>query len=268
MARPHLEFIQSQSLNWRPDPNRAGVQSKVLSQDDDTGSVTAILRYPEGWEGHVSSEDCVEEGFVLSGGLTHQDQLMPKGSYYFWPKASGVGSLSTPSGADVLTFIDRASSVTETSPRFIDTAVMDWSGNVDPNVVAGSFGKKVLREDPETGERVWLLMLGPGAPEAVSEVRIETHPHVEEVFLLDGEITMPMGTMKPGGYIWRPGGIAHGPNASVPGCLGFFRSVGGPMVTDWSDEAHKVKFDPPYAPIVPEELKLLVQQSGDLSLPY
>ena len=268
MSRSHIEFIQAQALPWRPSAFRPGTLEKRLSQDAETGAFTAILRYPAGWSEEISSPTAVEEGFILRGGFRAAADLLPEASYYFWPGSSRPKTLESYDGGDVLTFFDPKSSATESDDFYVDTPAMDWSGNVDPNVVAGSFGKKVLREDPVTGERVWLLMLGPGAPAAIAEARIETHPHVEEVFLLDGEITMPMGVMQSGGYIWRPGGIPHGPIASVPGCLGFFRSVGGPMTTDWSEQPQKVNFDPPYAPIAPDDLKLLAQAQQDLSEPY
>ena len=56
----------------------------------------------------------------------------------------------------------------------------------------------------------------------------ETHPCVEEFFLLEGSLGWPQGMMRPGAYFWRPPVIEHGPGASLTGYLGLFRSREGP----------------------------------------
>ena len=77
MARPHIEFVQSQALPWRTLPDtaaRPGVGCKVLSRDGDTGAVSVILRYP--------SRD---------GRLPTLTPLMPTRSSSFWPARLAIG---------------------------------------------------------------------------------------------------------------------------------------------------------------------------------
>ena len=75
---------------------------------------------------------------------------------------------------------------------------------------------------------------------------LETHPHVEELFLLDGEISMPQGLLKRGAYFWRPGGIQHGPIGTRAGCTCFFRCKEGPFSTDWTSHTETIVWDAPY----------------------
>ena len=73
MGRPHIEFIQAQTLAWRPSPwpgHYAEAEVKVLSRDEDTGATSNLIRYPPGWsrtEPEYLPAD--EELYVLSGAL-------------------------------------------------------------------------------------------------------------------------------------------------------------------------------------------------------
>lgn len=53
---------------------------------------------------------------------------------------------------------------------------------------------------------------------------------MEEIFLVDGDMYMgEPGTMKEGGYIWRPALIKHGPMETRQGAVMFIRTD-GPLV--------------------------------------
>ena len=171
--------------------------------------------------------------------------------------------MSAPAGADVLTFFPGAHRNVFGQDQDYDsatliermvTADMPWGGDIDPNVVGAGIGRKALRLDPVTGERTWLLDMGANDPETVRESRLETHPHVEEMLLLDGALSMTTGVLRQGAYFWRPGGIQHGPFGTLPGCTGFFRCMGGPFTSEWSDEALPIQWDAPYNPMLPADL--------------
>ena len=56
MARPHIEFIQSQAVPWRDDLWNGrfdGAHVKILSEDDETGAASTMVRYPAGWSRHI-----------------------------------------------------------------------------------------------------------------------------------------------------------------------------------------------------------------------
>jgi hypothetical protein len=132
----------------------------------------------------------------------------------------------------------------------ISTTTMPWGAPSDPVIaaMANAPGRKLLREDPRNGERTWMLKMGADNPATFTEMRTETHPVVEESFLLAGEISMQCGVQQPGAYFWRPAGIEHGPVGTRKDMMGFFRTKGGPLSTNWSAKPKPMVWDVPYRP--------------------
>jgi quercetin dioxygenase-like cupin family protein len=285
MARPHIEFIQSQALPWKTlgaDAARPGAEAKALSFDPETRAATAIIRYPAGWairEAHYLDSD--EEFYVLEGELWVGSVAYRKGDYAYLPAGMPRPGMHSDLGAAVLTYHEGthrrmagAAPLGMYDPARliakIKTDAEPWDAPGDPVVaaIANNAGRKVLRDDPKTGERTWLLRFGPDDPKKMTHGRIETHPVVEEVFLLDGEIAMPMGTLKPGAYFWRPAGIPHGPVGTLTGLFGIFRCKGGPLTTRWSDEESPIDWHPAYKPYLPEKLAHLAAATYDPAQRY
>ena len=265
MARDHLEFIQSQVLSWITLPEtaaRPGVACKVLSRDPDSGAVSVILKYPAGFEiGQPHHLDNDEEFFVLEGEIHIGDTVYGPRTYAYLPDGYPRGAMRAPDGAAVLTFFEGPhKNVFDGTKDFDRTALVkriaageqSWGDQVDPKVVGAGLEKLMLRLDERTGERTWLLTMG--ATENATEAPLETHPHVEELFLLDGEISMPQGLLKRGAYFWRPGGVQHGPIGTRAGCTCFFRSKEGPFSTDWTSHTETIVWDAPYRPTLPSAL--------------
>ena len=263
MARAHIEFIQSQVLPWFPldaGSSRPGAALKVLSHDPDTAAGTAIVRYPAGWvldeEHHVAGD---EEFFVLEGALTIDARVFDRRAYGFLPAGFPRRRMAAPQGAAVVTFFNGSPRRVPGPGAFdkarmiaLDTDQMEWTGDFDHNLTGSGIGIKFLRNDPASGERTWLLTKGSDRREDLPQTgRLETHPCVEEFFLLEGTLGWPQGMMRQGAYFWRPPGIAHGPGASLTGYVGLFRSREGPFSTDWSDVERPRPFDPSYNPILP-----------------
>jgi hypothetical protein len=267
MPRPHIEFIQSQVLPWfdlDAESARPGATIKVLSHDSETAAGTAIIRYPEGWvldEPHHVTGD--EEFFVLEGGLTIDDHAFGPYGYGCLPQGFTRRHMAAPQGAAVLTFFNgpprrvASASVTDLSRLIVvpDSKDKPWTSNFDHGLVGSGIAIKFLRQDAESGERTWLLTKGPDRQEDLPPTgRTETHPCVEEFFLLEGALGWPQGMMRPGAYFWRPPRIDHGPGASLSGYLGLFRSREGPFETNWSTEERPRPFAPRYAPVLPASL--------------
>ena len=285
MARPHLEFIQAQTLPWRGQDKasaRPGAECKVLSADTETQAITALYRYPAGWRidrpHHLT---CDEEFYVIVGELAVGGVTYRPGDYAFLPAGMPRPEMSSDKGAVVLTFFEGPQKcVHGEAPgdlydparliARIPTAEMPWDGPSDPVIAATmqNVGKKALRRDPKTGDSTWMLHTGADDPAKLTQARIEVHPVVEEVFLLDGEITMNMGTMRRGGYFWRPPGIPHGPFGTKDGLTGFFRCKGGPLTTSWSDKPQHIDWDPAYNPVVSPDLREVALQDYDPSLAF
>jgi len=281
MSRPHIEFIQSQVLPWFDldgESARPGATIKVLSHDAESAAGSAIIRYPEGWtlnETHHMAGD--EEFFVLEGGLTIDDDAYGPYGYGFLPAGIPRHRLSAPNGAAVLTFFNgpprRVTGAGEfDAARAIALTKADqvpWTSNFDHGLVGSGIAIKFLRNDAASGERTWLLTKGPDAREDLPPTgRTETHPCVEEFFLLEGSLGWPQGMMRPGAYFWRPPDIEHGPGASLTGYLGLFRSHEGPFVTEWSTTEQPRPFDPKYHPTLPSFLAQHADQPYQGSDPY
>lgn len=275
MARPHIEFIQAQVVPWRDLDGasfRPGAALKVLSEDDETGALTSIVRYPRGWrfdETHHVTAD--EEFFVLDGALQIDDATYTRHGYGYFPAGLTRATMAAPEGAAVVTFF-------QGTPRCVagagktngegmivnpDGSAAAWSDDFDHRLTGSGIAIKFLRRDAATGERTWLLSKGEDRREDLPATgRLETHPCVEEFFLIEGTLGWPQGMMRPGAYFWRPPGIEHGPGASLTGYIGLFRSLGAPFSTDWSDVERPRPFEPiPYAPILPPHLAALAGAS-------
>jgi quercetin dioxygenase-like cupin family protein len=93
-------------------------------------------------------------------------------------------------------------------PLVVRSADATWRALKVPGVSA-----KALRRDPETGESTALVRLEPGA-----RFPAHNHPAGEEVFVLEGDITIGPDHLKAGDYLYTPPDGKHAA-ASVGGCV-------------------------------------------------
>lgn len=271
--RPYIEFVQAQCLPWRrigPGLARPDVEYKMLSRDAATGACSILMRYPAGWsrEGpeHIAA---AEEFYILDGSLQMDDQVYHADCYAFLPAGWTRKHMETRHGCVVLAFYDREPHLigtagdgsAEQSPRaipFIDAAAMPWDMTLnDPKLKHLGISRKNLRTDPETHERTFLSLMLPHATPEGGQGPQETHPVVEEAYMIAGALTGPQGTMYPGAYFWRPPGIPHGPFGTRWGAVGLFRFVGGRHVNVWTSTQAPFSFDTPYQPVLPDDWKHL-----------
>ncbi len=266
-CRPHIEFIQVQLLPWRRIGHqlaRPDVEYKMLSRDFETGACSILLRYPPGWR-RVGPEyiDAAEEFYVLDGSLKIDDTTYGPDCYGWVPNAWTHNSIESTGGAVVLAFYDREPrlhpgtgnhAVTE-SPIFVDARTMQWDTSLnDPKLAHLGLSRKNLRTNTKTGERTFLSLAFPQSTPKDAKGPKESHPCVEEAYVLSGEMAGPHGVMYPGAYFWRPPGLPHGPFGTRWGCVMLIRFVEGRHVNLWSAEEASFRLDPPYAPVLPEEL--------------
>ena len=263
--RPHIEFIQAQLLPWRrigQDAARPDAEYKFLSRDPDTGACSALIRYPPGWtregDNRIAS---AEEFYVLDGELRVDELVFSHDCYGYFPAGYAHQKMSSDTGAVVLTFFDGEPSVaakdieSSDAPIRIDALHMPWDMTVnDPKLAHLGISRKDLRTDPKTGERTFLSMVLPHSEPPGLEGPQESHPVVEEAYVISGSLTGPQGTMAPGAYFWRPPGIPHGPFGTRWGCVSLIRFVGGKHVNVWSETKAPFSFNTVYDPVLPEEL--------------
>ena len=269
MNRPWIEFIQAQVLPWQDGlygSGRADVESKILSQDTELGEATVLVRYPVNWERleeeYLTSD---EEIFVLSGSLVIGDRAFNRYDYAYLPKGFPRPQATSSDGAVVLSFFySEPKTVKGVAPigyynadrlvinsDFYNTGwARDYSGINAPEMVVSGARKRILRSDGETGDQTWLI----GSLPLRHERKTETHPVVQEMYLLEGELAGNTGLMKPGAYFWRPEGKLHGPYGSKTGNVILMRSRGGALSTEYFDLVKPFSFDVPHQPILPPEL--------------
>jgi quercetin dioxygenase-like cupin family protein len=272
MARPHVCFVQAQSLPWQrglPGGARPEIESKTLSLDEADGAATAIVRYPAGWTSakveHLAAD---EEFFVLEGALFLNGRRYERHSYAYLPAGYGWRQAAAPEGAVLLSMFSRRPEVRSGAPTsfnagalidHVDSFKLPWKSGADGQVADRPLGRnifsKILRRDERTGALSFLYCALPHHPPPAVMIGKWAHPGVEEIYTLEGEYVFgDLGVMGPGGYCWWREGEYHGPAGSEAGYLLFIRSVGGPLSNTFAREPSPFAWNPPYRPALPPAL--------------
>jgi hypothetical protein len=270
MARPWIEFIFAQNLPWEtgvPGGGPSGLASKTLSLDPESGACSLLLRYPPGWQPPRYALYAEEEFYLLDGALTLDGAAMSRDSYLTIPAGRGRTLAAGPEGAVALTFFDRAPALAEPARAPgeeaplapIDVLAMPWdTSGVPPDLAYMGIRRKVLRREAQTGQqRTFLLATAPHNYPKNWACPTLTHPCVEEMFQLAGDMSGPHGRMIAGSYFYRPPHVAHGPFGSRDGSLSLIRFLDGRHVNIWGEHDVAFAYDRPYAPAVPTSLKHL-----------
>lgn len=275
MARPQIEFVQCQALPWQDRPLadlRPGTQARVLSEDGETGACSLLVRYPPGWsretDGFLNAD---EEFLVLDGDLTVGQHDYGYLGYGHLPAGLPRRKVATRAGAVVLTFFSAEPKLKQGTVECdrsrlvegIDAFAVPYTGNFHPEFPPGA-GRKILFEDPDTGDQSWLL----GTLGLRWADRAERHPVVEEMFLIAGEVHGNLGVMRPGAYFWRPPNIAHGPYGSLTGNIYFFRTKGGKLATEYEDPERPFAWWPDHRPVLPDELAGFAEETPGAARPW
>jgi hypothetical protein len=275
MARPHICFVQAQSIPWSASGFAAlGIQVdvKVLSRDSDTGAVTEIMRLPPGMalKGPMHFP-CLFEFYVLHGEFVVGSQVYRKDSYAYLPAGYAWSEMSSQTGAVLLAMFSETPRPTpgaapagvyksDQTIIHLDAFAMEWKtgaeGSVTGKPLSPTIFTKKLRVDSITGEQTFLYSALPHhAPPKVMPGKF-THPMIEEIFVLSGEYVFgDVGVMGPGGYAWWRENEYHGPAGSKTGYNLLIRVHGGPLVNKFSPDASPFSFDPAHQPALPPELQ-------------
>lgn len=271
--RPHIEFIHSDDMPWQTQAvgaARADVSHKMLSIDDTSQEMSLLINYPAGWRRDAAERLCVdEEIFVLEGELHIGGTRYDEGCYAHFP----AGYLREPSsecqnGAIVLTFYSGKPSGGDSSSSYNKARLVekislytegwdsDYVGINSPEIAGSGSRKKLLRTDPENGDQTWIMGIIP----SYQETKVESHPVVQECFMIGGDMAGNCGLLVKGSYFWRPRDILHGPYGTKTGCTILSRSKGGSLVVDYYDLAEPFSFEPIHRVSVPEELAVYSQE--------
>lgn len=257
MARRHIEFVQSQNVDWQDQAD--GTQVKRLNVDPMDGEETLLLRYPAGYT-HPGAgvETRAEEYFVLDGSVRIGGALRGYHAYGFVPRGESSGPRESDTGATLLIFrhgrSDPNSVADVAEPIAIDSTAMPWDvSTYDPKLSHLRLARKVLRLGPNDSCRTFLLTGMPHGVPQVDALPAERHEHCEEMFMISGEMWAPEGRMRQGAYFFRPPGIVHGPHVSEGGFFQIMRSPGVNAIrTIWAEEPSPLPIGAPYAPVMPD----------------
>jgi hypothetical protein len=270
MARPHIDYLQSQALPWQPSawPHLRGCQVKTLSLDPDTGAVSLIVRFPSGWTAATAdSLAATEELFVLDGMLELDGRRYGQDCYGWFPAGWRHTARAAPDGAVALAFYGADPGTRPGGPVAggpgeavrVDAFELAWADDHTRLVFGGEGHRwKVLHGSPDHGAATMLITspahLHPPGWRAPQEI----HASAEEMFVLSGDFLSNAGHMASGAYVWRPARLAHGPYGSRGGNLALLRTHGAPLDTDYS--AHEIALEraPDYQPVLPPGLRSLI----------
>ena len=267
MSRQHIEFIHTSDMPWsKKDFNNflEGIKYKILSIDNDTKEISVILKFPKGWKQKSNLNLLVyEEIYILSGSININNQELNEGCYSYLPANYPRKLFISDNGAEVLSFFSGKLSYTKKINKYnknnfikkISLFNDGWDNNYkginSPEIASSGSKKKLLRTDKKNGDQTWIMGIIP----SYQEKKVESHPVVQECFILNGEIEGNCGTMVKGSYFWRPRDILHGPYGTKTGCTILSRSKGGKLIVDYYDLDKPFDFNSTHQVVVPENLK-------------
>lgn len=232
---PYPAFVRVPELPDSFVASLPGVRAKQLAGSSETRQSSQLLTLPPDWEFTTGGfPDKSVEIYVIVGSIRLGGIDMPAGGYAYLPSGSSGLSMTTDGGANILYFLDDAlpDSVIQT-PLIVNRDLMAWESS--DSIDGFGISEKVLREDPGSGARTWLLRIEPGAV-----VPWQRSSVVEEGFLLEGQYRHAeclagepvVGSYVPGGYFQRPAETVNGgpeSGADLPSVWYLRRLVGGDM---------------------------------------
>lgn len=238
----HLAGIDDASLPARSMtiPGIGGsLEARILSTDL-RGASTRLVRLSSGWGSQTPGAFTASvELFVIQGALEVGEHVLEAGDYLHAPQNRVVGGLRV---AD-----DGAALLMTSAPVRYDTSFMGRPANLAPGRASGQDWAAV----PQMPGRL-MKPLGRGAAGDVwlggahqwdhGDGGWHSHPHHEECFVFDGEITLrerhedpdAVVTAGPGTYFFRPAGVLHcGPGSRCDDTALAFHRAFGDLRTDW-----------------------------------
>lgn len=242
MARPHIEHLHTPQVDWQPLdwpgwPAGAGV--KLLSRDEQSGALSALVSLPAGWTrpaGHVvAGTDIV----VVAGELCVGDDVLPRLGFE-WSPAGGTQepwTAGADAGAELLVLARTGPPDLLPGPGpaggegriRLHPDELDWVGSRFANGPVGT-ASAMYRSVPG-GEMTLMVRF---QPSLTRSQLFEFHDCVEECYLLEGHIDIGNhltegGDMHAGTYFWRPPFITHGDTLKREGGL-LYVYTDGPLV--------------------------------------
>ncbi|MGQ0681166.1 cupin domain-containing protein [Bradyrhizobium sp.] len=187
--------VATDTLPWMPSP-QPGVERRLLDRiGGEVARATSLVRYARASAFPAHQHGLGEEFLVLDGVFSDEHGDYPKGTYVRNPPGSRHTPRTEP-GCIILVKL-RQMEPTETARVVIDTSAARWPETDSPGLL-----RLPLHEAADTGERVALERLGPGACPPGLDC-----PGGEEIFLLSGVLRDEYGHYGSGTWIRNPAGF-------------------------------------------------------------
>ena len=101
--------IDPETMGWASGPEDLppGAILKVLSADEKTGAVAAIVKFPAGYLEPKHGHPCGHDILVIQGKLVNPEtgQELSKGMYFYAPKEDIHGPFQVPNEEDCIFFV-------------------------------------------------------------------------------------------------------------------------------------------------------------------
>ena len=210
---PYPAFVKVPELPDSFVASLPGIRAKQLAGNMETRQSSQLLTLPSGWEFTTGGlPDKSVEIYVIVGSIRLGGIDMPAGGYAYLPSGTSGVPITTDAGANILYFLDDAipGNVIQT-PLIVSRDLIAWESS--DSLEGFGLSEKVLREDPGTGAKTWLLKVEPGAA-----FPWQRSAATEEGFLLEGNYQhaecvagVPVtGEYVAGGYFQRPPEAVNG----------------------------------------------------------
>jgi len=227
VAQVNQDLVLFQSTEGSPVGRIAllGDNRVRLLNDANDGRQVVVAELTGGWSRQLPTQrEHTVEALVLEGEISWQGTPLGPYDYAHLPTRAPAPVLTAGlDGARVLLFLDPPRDTDGADLTLVDSERLPWQ---PATVAVRDMGRELALElkdlwyVEETGQRSWLLRVFTDF-----EIPWEVHTSAEEGFLLDGEFRNgecltdgPVdGLYRPGGYFYRPAGIAHGGPASGTG---------------------------------------------------
>lgn len=235
---PYPAFVNVDEL---PDVFIAGlpgIRAKQLAGNPQTRRSSNRIQLPADWQFTTGAAPGLSvEIYVLAGQISLGDFAMGPGSYAYIPPGSTGMQMATRDGAMILYFLDDPvdAAVIQT-PLIADSGLLEWQP-LSENIEDIGLSTKILRDDPGSGARTWLLKVDPIATQKLRKSAV-----TNEGYLLSGTYQTSecvLGevfteTYLPGGYFHRPPLSVHGGSeeSATQAAVWFMRVLEPDLVTD------------------------------------
>lgn len=219
------------------------LSARILSKDM-SGPATRVVRFEGGWGTGAAGVFTADVSLlVLKGHVRIGGETLGRHDFARMPRRGLVPGIRAEDGTLALLLTG--------APVAYDTT----SGGIASAVEIVREGDIPWERQPRQSRRLIKPLDATGSGEFWLGASVEwssgdddpwhRHPVAEEVFVLEGAITIselgadgPESYMyKPGGYVWRPAGILHcGPGSAAAETAITFHHTSGDLETEWVDE--------------------------------